>query len=214
MRRRGRRRRTARVTIAAVAAAVLIWTGGLVWFAAELPREVADSARATDGVVVLTGGSDRLAAGLDVLAAGKAGKLFVTGAHRRTSVTRLQRLQRREAGMFECCVVLGKAAANTAGNASETARWAAGEGYRSLRVVTGAYHMPRSLLEFRRAMPEAILVAHPVFPAHVKLSRWWRWPGTASLVATEYNKYLMSLAWIRIVDGPWGGRRDGTGSGA
>lgn len=214
MRRRGRRRRMGRVTAAAVAAAILIWAGGFVWFAAGLPREVADSVRATDGVVVLTGGSDRLAAGLDVLAAGKAGKLFVTGAHRRTSVARLQRLQPRESRMFECCVVLGKAAANTAGNASETARWAAGEDYRSLRVVTGAYHMPRSLLEFRRAMPGKILVAHPVFPAHVKLSRWWRWPGTASLIATEYNKYLMRLAWIRIVDDPWRGRWGGTGSGA
>ena len=76
-------------------------------------------------------------------------------------------------------------------------------------MVTGAYHMPRSLLEFRRAMPGAVLIAHPVFPTHVKLSQWWRWPGTASLVATEYSKYLMSLAWTRIMDDP----QDSDGSG-
>ncbi len=194
-----------RAAAAAALAAALVWAGGLVWFAAGLPHGVEDPARATDGVVVLTGGSDRLASGLDILAAGKARKLFVSGVHRLTSVTELQRLLRREPEMFECCVVLGKAAENTAGNASETSRWAAEEGYRSLRVVTGAYHMPRSLLEFRRAMPKAVLVAHPVFPDHVKLSRWWRWPGTASLIATEYSKYLVGLAWIRIMDEPRGG---------
>lgn len=212
--RRRRRWPTARAATAVAAAVALAWAGGLVWFAAGLPRAVEDPARATDGVVVLTGGSDRLASGLDVLAAGKARKLFVTGVHRRTSAAQLLRLQRREPGMFECCVALGKVAANTSGNALETARWAAGEGYRSLRVVTGAYHMPRSLVEFRRAMPGAVLVAHPVFPAHVKLSQWWRWPGTASLIATEYSKYLTSLVRIRIADGPWDGRRAGAGSDA
>ena len=170
------------------------------WFATSLPHDVEDATRETDGVVVLTGGSERLASGLDILAAGRAKKLFVSGVHQLTSVTQLQHLLRREPEMFECCVVLGKAAENTAGNASETSRWANQEGYRSIRVVTGAYHMPRSLLEFRRAMPGAVLIAHPVFPTHVKLSQWWRWPGTASLIATEYNKYLVSLAWTRIMD--------------
>lgn len=209
MRSRGRRWSTVRTVVMIVIAAALVWAGGLMWFAAGLPHNVEDSARVTDGVVVLTGGSDRLASGLDILAAGKAEKLFVSGVHRLTSVTQLQRLLEREPEMFECCVVLGRSAKNTAGNASETSRWAAEEGYRSLRVVTAAYHMPRSLLEFRRAMPGAVLIAHPVFPTHVKLSQWWRWPGTASLVATEYSKYLMSLAWTRIMDDP----QDGDGSG-
>jgi len=198
---RGGRRSTLRILIQATLVAGLIWSGGFMWFAASLPHNVEDATSETDGVVVLTGGSDRLASGLDILAAGRAKKLFVSGVHQLTSVTQLQRLSRREPEMFECCVVLGKAAENTAGNASETLRWANQEGYRSIRVVTGAYHMPRSLLEFRRAMPGAVLIAHPVFPTHVKLSQWWRWPGTASLIATEYSKYLVSLAWTRIMDG-------------
>ena len=210
MRTRGGRRSTLRILIQATLVAGLIWSGGFMWFAASLPHNVEDATSETDGVVVLTGGSDRLASGLDILAAGRAKKLFVSGVHQLTSVTQLQRLLRREPEMFECCVVLGKAAENTAGNASETSRWANQEGYQSIRVVTGAYHMPRSLLEFRRAMPGAVLIAHPVFPTHVKLSQWWRWPGTASLIATEYSKYLVSLAWTRIMDGA----ADRTGSDA
>ncbi len=199
MRSRERRRSILRATTVLMVVAALIWLGGFMWFATGLPHDVEDPTSVTDGVVVLTGGSDRLASGLDILAAGKAKKLFVSGVHQLTSVTQLQRLLKREPEMFECCVVLGKAAENTAGNASETSRWATEEGYRSLRVVTAAYHMPRSLLEFRRVMPGVLLIEHPVFPAHVKLSQWWRWPGTTSLIATEYSKYLLSLAWMTFL---------------
>ena len=68
-----------------------------------------------------------------------------------------------------------------------------------MRLVTASYHMPRSLMEFRRVMPDVRLIAHPVFPAHVRIDAWWRWPGTASLLAGEYIKYLVAAvtpAWL------------------
>jgi uncharacterized SAM-binding protein YcdF (DUF218 family) len=68
------------------------------------------------------------------------------------------------------------------------------QGLRSLRLVTAAYHMPRSLLEFHRVLPGTEIVPHPVFPEHVKQRSWWRWPGSASLFASEYSKYLVALA--------------------
>ena len=60
--------------------------------------------------------------------------------------------------------------------------------------------MPRSLLEFTRAMPAVLIVAHPVFPERVKEHGWWARPGTAILVAAEYQKYLLALArpWLPI----------------
>jgi uncharacterized SAM-binding protein YcdF (DUF218 family) len=54
--------------------------------------------------------------------------------------------------------------------------------------------MPRSLLEFERAMPEIEIVPHPVFPEQVKQQHWWAWPGTAALLMNEYLKYLAALA--------------------
>jgi uncharacterized SAM-binding protein YcdF (DUF218 family) len=64
-------------------------------------------------------------------------------------------------------------------------------------------------LEFRHAMPAVTLVPHPVFPENVKQDRWWAWPGTGSLMASEYNKFL--FAWSRY----WVGRIfDKTGPGA
>ena len=68
------------------------------------------------------------------------------------------------------------------------------EGFRSLRLVTASYHMPRSRVEFRRAMPTARVIAHPVFQGNVHIDEWWRWPGTTALLIGEYNKYLIAVA--------------------
>ena len=76
-------------------------------------------------------------------------------------------------------------------------------GYRSLRLVTGGYHMPRSLLEFSEALPEAEVVPHPVFPDRVKQASWWTRPGTAALIIGEYNKYLLTRldhGWRELMD--------------
>ena len=92
-----------------------------------------------------------------------------------------------------CCVVLGHRAENTIGNALETAQWMRREGYHSLRLVTSWYHMPRSRLEFERAMPEIRILPHPVFPERVREQRRWTWHGTAALLIGEYAKYLVTL---------------------
>jgi uncharacterized SAM-binding protein YcdF (DUF218 family) len=68
-----------------------------------------------------------------------------------------------------------------------------GQGFHSLRLVTADYHMLRSLFEFRRAMPETEIIAHPVFPNQVRRESWWRSPGTASLLISEYDKFLVAL---------------------
>jgi uncharacterized SAM-binding protein YcdF (DUF218 family) len=173
---------------------VILWMGGLFLFAASLPRQAPDDDIVTDGIVVLTGGSERLSVGFDLLRAGKARKLFISGVYRGVEVRELMMLSARTDRELECCVELGYDADDTEGNAVETARWMAQEGFHSLRVVTANYHMPRSLVEFRRALPGIILVPHPVSPVKVRLDGWWGWPGTTELIVSEYNKYLLALA--------------------
>ena len=62
----------------------------------------------------------------------------------------------------------------------------------SLRLVTAAYHMPRSRFEFDRALPGVRLISHPVFPATYRQDDWGRWPGSARLLVSEYHKYLFA----------------------
>jgi len=173
---------------------LVLWLGGFVWFARSIPAEVPDAESETDAIVVLTGGSLRVQSGLALLAAGKAKKLFVSGVYHSTDVAALLRISRQSPDHVACCVVLGHEADNTLGNAIETAQWMQQEGFQSLRLVTASYHMPRSLLEFSRAMPGIRIVPHPVFPESVKQERWWASPGTTSLMLGEYHKYLLALA--------------------
>ncbi|MCP4328719.1 MAG: YdcF family protein [Alphaproteobacteria bacterium] len=153
---------------------------------------VDDETMPADAIVVLTGGSERLTEGLDLLHRGLSKKLLVSGVYRGVEVAELMRIMRGSPADFDCCVVLGYDADNTRGNAIESAAWMEKEGFRTLRLVTASYHMPRSLFEFRRALPEATIIPHPVFPDRVKHDEWWRWPGTTMLYVREYNKYLLA----------------------
>ena len=191
-------RRGRRLWLQLVAVLALTWLAGLVWFAETIPHEPpapgsAAAERHTDAIVVLTGGSERLAAGLELLAEGKAGKLFVSGVYHSVDVRELLRVTRLKPAEAECCIVLGYAADNTIGNAAETAAWMRAEHFTSLRLVTANYHLRRSLLEFRMAFPEAEIVPHPVVPAAVRVSDWWLWRRTTGLIVTEYNKYILAV---------------------
>jgi uncharacterized SAM-binding protein YcdF (DUF218 family) len=186
-----RRRFIALATVCTVA----LWLGGFFVFMQTIPHAKPMARPKTDGVAVLTGGSLRLEAGLALLAEGLAQKLFVSGVHRGVDVAELLRISRHSPEALDCCIVLDYAAGDTRGNARETAEWMARENFRSLRLVTASYHMPRSMLEFRSAMAGVTILPYPVFPAHVRLDDWWRWPGTALLLFGEYNKFL--LVWAR-----------------
>src|SRR5262249_53554535 len=101
-------RRLGRRIIPCVAAGLAgCWLGGLVWFAATIPGEVADPDAATDAIVVLTGGSQRLDAGLELLAAGKAKMLFVSGVHQGVALADLLRLSRPVPAALTPAIVLG-----------------------------------------------------------------------------------------------------------
>ena len=183
------------------------WLVGLVIFAASLPRTVSEPDLFTDGIVVLTGGAARIDAGLALLQAGKAKRMFISGVHPGTSKGSLKAVAKRGGELIDCCVDLGFAAADTQGHGLETAAWVRDHDYHSLRVVTANYHMPRSLVELQRRLPGVELVPHPVFPRQFKLNDWWAWPGTAVLLTEEFDKYLVALARADL-DWLSGGRLD------
>ncbi len=141
-----------------------------------------------EGIVVLTGGPRRIDAGLDLLDRGAGGRLLISGVHPVVPVVSVAR-QTDRPDLFSCCVDLDRQAANTVSNADEARKWADLKGYHSLVVVTGAQHMPRSMLEFSRALPGRSLIAYPV--EEQDLSRWYLSPRLAKRLAIEYAKYLV-----------------------
>jgi len=181
---------------------ILVWSIGLIWFALNLPESVAEPTVETDAIVVLTGGAGRVHEGLKLLSEGRARKLFVSGVYRGVDVDELLRVSRQSPQELACCIVLGYRADNTQGNALETWAWLRDQNLRSLRLVTSAYHMPRSLLEFHRIMPAIEIVPHPIFPDDFEPGTWWRWPAKPSLIVSEYSKYLAALVWNFLAGAP------------
>lgn len=184
---KGRKRKT----IALLASIVAVWSLGLIWFIDSIPASPQSPTQKTEAIVVLTGGSLRFETGLKLLEKGLAEKLFVSGVHKGVDVQELLRISRQTPGQLDCCVFLGYEADNTQGNALETAQWMAKHNIKTIRLITGGYHMPRSLSELKYVLPKTEIILHPVFPDHVKLDEWYKWPGTTALIVGEYNKTLL-----------------------
>ena len=182
-----------RAAIAAPAAFAVVWAGGFLWFVSLLPRPAAGPTMTAEGIVVLTGGRNRIDAGLVLLNQGRGAKLFISGANQGASSPTIRSLRERSP-KYDCCIEVGFEALDTVGNAAETAAWVGREGLASLLVVTANYHMPRGLIELRRAMPDVLLVPYPVFSESVRLDAWWRSPGTARVIAREATKYWFAVS--------------------
>jgi uncharacterized SAM-binding protein YcdF (DUF218 family) len=179
-------------TLAALFGAVALWLIGLLVFANHVKSltPAAEPARA-DAVVALTGASDaRIVEAVRLLEEGKAGRLLVSGVNRQVTRKDIQALTDAEDQVYQCCVDLGFEAETTLGNAQETAAWVRAKRFDSLIVVTSDYHMPRSLLELRGALPGVELRPYPVATRSVNVGTWWRSPKSARLLAWEYTKFL------------------------
>ena len=161
---------------------LLIWALGFAWFALLLPQPAAITE--TDAVVVLTGGAQRIDRGLEILEAGKARKMLISGVDRDVRPVELAAQYNRPMSQFECCIDLGFQSVDTRSNALETARWAARNNVKTLRLVTHDWHMRRARFELDRALPADIEVTSDAVSTKPPLG----------ILFTEYNKY-----WLRAV---------------
>lgn len=184
--------RAIRYVLWAAALGLVLLAGGFLLFTQSLERrEIAPEP--AEGVVALTGGKDRIGEAFELLVDGKAKRLLISGVNPSTKAAELQRLVPHGDEYFPCCVDLGRAALDTRGNAIETAEWAKKHGFSSVIVVTSTYHMPRTLIEFSRAMPGVKLVPFGVVSPNVNVEDWWSHATTRKLLFSEYMKYLNAL---------------------
>ncbi len=198
----GTERRVSRILTAATLGLSLCVVGGLglAWsFSSFLDRIAAVETPLdghAEGAVALTGGADRIADAVALLAEGHADRLLITGVNPATTRGEIVRQTPAARGLIDCCIALGYDAANTVGNAAETERWVKANHIRSLIVVTSNYHMPRALAEMGSALPGVELLAYPVVSEHGRLHPWWTDGASARLILWEWIKY--NAATLRI----------------
>ena len=182
-------------SLATLLVLVLIWGVGLWAFADRVDRYApAAEPPQADAIVALTGASDiRLVTAMRLLEAEKGQRMLVSGVNREATRADVREVTRGYDDLYDCCVDLGFQAESTLGNAEETADWARAHRFDSLVVVTSDYHMPRSLVEIRSALPDAQLYAYPVETDLVDAERWWTSGDSTKKLTLEYCKYLVVL---------------------
>jgi uncharacterized SAM-binding protein YcdF (DUF218 family) len=191
-----------RMTALLIGGAALATIGGFFSFVTALAVEEPRDAGKARGIAVVTGGSHRISDAMRLLGDSQAERLLISGVNEKTGREEIMRLNPVKSQRINCCVDLDYRARNTIGNAIETRRWQRRHGFDSIMLVTSNYHMPRTMLEFRHAMPGVRLVARPVVSETVNVSNWWRDAATLRVVSAEYVKYLAALARTQIETDP------------
>ena len=170
----------------AVSAVLLLYLLGYALFSVLLPRP--SDERPTDAIVVLTGGAKRIERGVDLMERRLARRMLVSGVARTVRPEELAAQYRTDEALFRCCIDLGRESVDTRSNAEEVARWMERHKFRTMRLVTTDWHMPRARFELSRRLGGGIEVTGDAVESN---------PSFAQLF-TEYNKYLLRRAAVVV----------------
>lgn len=163
-----------------LAVLALAWALGFALFMLSLGKPL-DPGVKTDAVVVPTGGAGRIPRGIALLQAGSAKRMLITGTDPTVRPIELAVAHRAPPSLFRCCIDLGHEAVDTRSNADETAAWVRKHGYRSVRLVTADWHVPRAKLELGNALDGAVEIRGDGVPTNARFT----------MLLREYHKYLV-----------------------
>ena len=167
---------------------LVAWCLGFAAFMLLLPGPL--EGNTTDALVVPTGGPGRIDRGFALMADGQARRMLVTGVGPGVRPIDLQHRYRVGPRLIACCVDLGAEAVDTRSNAAETARWVAEHRFRTVRLVTSDWHLPRARMELAAALGPDVTVLGDGVPSSPRLRT----------LVNEYNKLLLRRValWLGI----------------
>jgi uncharacterized SAM-binding protein YcdF (DUF218 family) len=159
--------------------ALLAWALGFCAYMLLIGKPL--DGRKTDAIVVLTGGAGRIDRGVEMLRQGAAQHMLVSGVGRDVKPRELAVEYKIEPRWMKCCIELGHQAVDTRSNADETANWVKANRYKTVRLITADWHMPRAQLELAHMLGEEVEVVGDAVASR---------PRFLTLFA-EYHKFLV-----------------------
>lgn len=177
---------------------------GFIQFANHKVTRTADPAGfpPADGIVVVTGGQERIERSFELLLHDAGERLLISGVGLCITKEGVRYYlgnddSDKAIARFDCCVDLDRKAADTFGNARATKDWAATHGYDRVIIVTSAFHMARTSLIFKSAMPDIDFIPYPVVPKAYHGVEWWQDRGIINVMIREYGKFLLTWADLK-----------------
>lgn len=153
-----------------------------------------------EAVVVFTGGKHRIQTATELLMQRKAKRMLISGVNTNNTEKQVGKTVGIDPQILKCCVDFDYQALDTKGNALHTADWIRKNGFKKVIVVTSDYHLPRGMLELRRAMPDIELEPFAVKYAGLQNPKWYTDPETMKVIVTEYSKFLAASLRIDYQD--------------
>ena len=148
------------------------------------------------GIVVLTGGKNRIEKGVDLLSKGYGEKLFISGVFMPSEIEAKFSLEKEKNELFKCCIFFDQESKNTLENAKEVAKWLnENKDIESIILVSSYYHLPRSILIFEKKITSGLKI-YPV-PAIPNNNLRNQFFFHLKLIISEYFKVLYTIVFIR-----------------
>ncbi|MFC3173293.1 YdcF family protein [Novosphingobium bradum] len=160
---------------------LLLYLFGFGWFGVFLPNPAGPVK--TDAVVVLTGSGGRIDRGLEVLRAGLAPRMLVSGVDSEVRPAEFAAQYDLSPGKLRCCITLGYESVDTRSNAREATDWIVAHHIGSVRLVTSDWHMRRAALDLAQVAPAGLTVVEDAVPTRPSFY----------VLFLEYHKLLARL---------------------
>ncbi len=180
-----------RVRFLTVLLPLFFWILGFAWGLHHIYHFPAPS-ETISAIIVLTGGQERIKKGISLLDRNPQAPFLISGVH---TIKHLNEVAKY--ADHQNHIDIGFEATTTAQNAQEVKEWNTRKKNRVIHVVTSHYHMDRSLLELRHAMPKTKFIPYIIISHQFRELRWLSRPRNLHLLFKEYNKFL--IVYVKIL---------------
>lgn len=170
---------------------ILFWLFGFIWWLHHIYHFPTPTEKVS-AIIVLTGGQERIKKGISLLDKNPEAPFLISGVH---TIKHLNEVAKYSD--YQTHIDIGFEATTTAQNAQEVKEWNAQKKSGTIHVATSHYHMDRSLLELRYAMPRTKFIPYTVISHQFRELRWLSRPRNLHLLFKEYNKFL--IVYVEIL---------------